>query len=388
MIGNVALKFRVMVACLLMAVMCAGAAQAEIITPSQYVMIMDHETGDVLYEKNADLPMKPASMAKMMTIYLIFKQIKDASLRLDDKFIVSEKAYRKGGSRTFLEIGSQVSVSDLLRGIIVQSGNDAAIVVAEGLAGTEEAFAEEMTLTATKLGMMNTAFGNATGWPDEITTTTARDLAILARAIITEFPELYKIFNEKSFTYNDIKQGNRNPLLYALDHADGLKTGHTEESGYGLTASAERDGQRIILVLNGLGSNKERKQESIRLMDLSFRTFRKFTIVEQFEVLANAPVNMGEQTTVPVTAEKAINRVMPRKDFVGITRRIELDPDISAPVAKGQQLGSIYLTIGDSIERFPLVAANAVEELPFYAKIGAFFKVLIFGHEAPVVGSE
>ena len=194
------------------------------------------------------------SLTMFRCTILIFKQIKDASLRLDDKFIVSEKAYRKGGSRTFLEIGSQVSVSDLLRGIIVQSGNDAAIVVAEGLAGTEEAFAEEMTLTATKLGMMNTAFGNATGSPDEITTTTARDLAILARAIITEFPELYKIFNEKSFTYNDIKQGNRNPLLYALDHADGLKTGHTEESGYGLTASAERDGQRIILVLNGLGS--------------------------------------------------------------------------------------------------------------------------------------
>ena len=247
-------------------------AKAEIITPAEFVMIMDYESGDILYEKNADMPMKPASMAKLMTTYLLFEQLQNGSMRLEDKFIVSEKAYRKGGSRMFVEIGSQVTISDLLRGIIVQSGNDAAIVVAEGLAGTENAFADEMTARAQSLGMVNTVFGNSTGWPDEKTTTTARDLAILAKAMIKNHPEFYGIYAEKSFTYNNIKQPNRNPLLHTVEGADGLKTGHTSESGYGLVGSAELNGQRIILVINGLTSVKDRKMESVRLMNLAFRT--------------------------------------------------------------------------------------------------------------------
>ena len=172
------------------AMMTTSSARAEIITPSEYVIIMDHASGDILYEKNADAPMKPASMAKMMTIYIVFKQLDEGSLKMDDKLIVSEKAYRKGGSRMVLEQGSQVTIRELLRGIIVQSGNDAAIVVAEGLAGTEDAFAEEMTLRAKELGMMNTVFGNSTGWPDDVTTTTARDLAILSQALIRDFPTI------------------------------------------------------------------------------------------------------------------------------------------------------------------------------------------------------
>ena len=379
MIGNVALKFRVMVACLLMAVMCAGAAQAEIITPSQYVMIMDHETGDVLYEKNADLPMKPASMAKMMTIYLIFKQIKDASLRLDDKFIVSEKAYRKGGSRTFLEISSQVSVSDLLRGIIVQSGNDAAIVVAEGLAGTEEAFAEEMTLTATKLGMMNTAFGNATGWPDEITTTTARDLAILARAIITEFPELYKIFNEKSFTYNDIKQGNRNPLLYALDHADGLKTGHTEESGYGLVGSALREGQRVVMVLNGMTSMKQRSSESRRLMDLMFREFRQYRFFDKGQAVDRAAVWLGSEARVDLVLEEPLHLVLSRTDRRRMKMSVQWNDPVPAPIKAGQKIGTLTLDFPDRTMSYDLTAAKDVAELGMFDRVGEALKFLIFG---------
>lgn len=379
-------RLKLVAAVVLVAFGMAAGARAEIITPSKFVMIMDHASGTVLYEKNADAPMKPASMAKLMTTYILFKQIKDGSLKMDDRFIVSEKAYRKGGSRTFLELGSQVTVEDLLRGIIVQSGNDAAIVVAEGLAGTEDAFAEEMTLTAGKLGMENTVFGNATGWPDAKTTTTARDLAILSRALITDFPELYKIFAEKSFTFNNIKQPNRNPLLYAMDEADGLKTGHTEESGYGLTASADRDGQRLIMVINGLTSMKERKQESIRLMNLAFRTFRTYTLLDQNEVLTDAPIIMGVEATVPATAGETLTRVMPRKDHDKIVRSIELMPEIKAPIAPGQRLGEIVLTMGDTVERYPLVAARAVDELPFYRKIGAFFHFLIFGNEALVSG--
>jgi D-alanyl-D-alanine carboxypeptidase (penicillin-binding protein 5/6) len=361
----------------------SAAAQADIITPSEFVMIMDYDTGRTLFEKNADTPMKPASMAKMMTIYLAFKQIKEGSLKLEDKFIVSEKAYRKGGSRTFVEVGKQVAVSDLLRGIIVQSGNDAAIVIAEGLAGTEDAFAEEMTLQAKKLGMENTVFGNSTGWPDDVTMTTARDLAILARSIIRDFPELYKIYSETSFTYNNIKQNNRNPLLYSLEYADGLKTGHTKESGYGLTASAMRDGMRIILVVNGLGSMKERRLESTRLMDLSFRLFQKYDLLKRDEIVLNAPVWMGEEESVPLAAPETFSVVLDRKTHANITRRTEIQDTINAPVAKGQQLGEVILTIDGKDERYPLLATRDIPQLPFHRRIGAFFRQLIFGVDAP-----
>jgi D-alanyl-D-alanine carboxypeptidase (penicillin-binding protein 5/6) len=371
------------VGCFVGLVLAVVSARADIITPSEYVMIMDYDTGKVLYEKNSDAPMKPASMAKLMTTYLAFKQIKEGSLKLDDKFIVSEKAYRKGGSRTFVEVGKQVSVSDLLRGVIVQSGNDAAIVIAEGLAGTEEAFAQEMTIQAGKLGMENTVFGNSTGWPDEVTMTTAHDLAILARSIIRDFPELYKIYSETSFTYNNIKQNNRNPLLYSLDYVDGLKTGHTNASGYGLTASAERDGMRIILVVNGLSSMKERRLESTRLMDLSFRLFQKYDLVKSDEVVVNAPVWLGEEESVPLSVEKTISAVLNRKTHANITRRMELPDTINAPVTKGQPLGEIILTIDGKDERFPLVATKDIAELPFHRRIGAFFKQLIFGVDAP-----
>ena len=356
-------------------------ARAEIITPSQYAVIMDFDTGKVLYSKNPDEPMKPASMAKMMTTYIMFSQISEGSLKLEDKFIVSEKAYRKGGSRMFVEIGSQVTVEDLLRGIIVQSGNDAAIVVAEGIAGTEEAFAEEMTATARKLGMHNTTFGNATGWPDPATTTTALDLAILARAMITNYPELYKIYAEKTFTYNGIKQGNRNPLLYALDAADGLKTGHTNESGYGLTASAVVDGQRIIMVINGLDSNADRKSESIRLMNLAFRIFRKYDLLVADAPLGKADVWMGVEQQVDAVAPETVSRVMDRKAHENMTMRVEINPDISAPLSRGAEIGEAIFMIEGKEERFPLVAAKDVGELPWHRKIGAFFSTIIFGSE-------
>ena len=358
-------------------------AKAEIITPAEFVMIMDYESGDILYEKNADMPMKPASMAKLMTTYLLFEQLQNGSMRLEDKFIVSEKAYRKGGSRMFVEIGSQVAISDLLRGIIVQSGNDAAIVVAEGLAGTENAFAEEMTARAQSLGMVNTVFGNSTGWPDEKTTTTARDLAILAKTMIKNHPEFYGIYAEKSFTYNNIKQPNRNPLLYTVEGADGLKTGHTSESGYGLVGSAELNGQRIILVINGLTSVKDRKMESVRLMNLAFRTFKKFELLTADKTVKDAPLWMGNEETVPLVSPVTVSRVITRKSHNTMTTRVVFPDEIKAPVTKGQEIGQIFINIDGIEEAYPLVAGKDIDQLPLHKRIGAFFKFLIFGADAP-----
>ncbi len=357
--------------------------KAEIITPAEYVMIMDYESGDILYEKNADMAMKPASMAKLMTTYLLFEQLQNGSMRLEDKFIVSEKAYKKGGSRMFVEIGSQVAISDLLRGIIVQSGNDAAIVVAEGLAGTENAFAEEMTARAQALGMVNTVFGNSTGWPDDVTTTTARDLAILAKAMIQNHPEFYGIYAEKSFTYNNIKQPNRNPLLYTVDGADGLKTGHTNESGYGLVGSAELNGQRIILVINGLTSVKERKMESVRLMNLAFRTFKRFELLTADATVKDVPLWMGEEETVPLVSPVTHSRVMTRKSHNSMTTRLDYPDEIKAPVTKGQEIGQIFIKIDGVETAYPLVAGKDIGQLPLHKRIGAFFKFLIFGADAP-----
>ena len=367
--------------------LAAPALAADITTPAKFALIMDHDSGVALYEKNADAPMKPASMAKVMTVYLLFRQLEEGGLGPDDTFVVSERAYRMGGSRSFLEIGSEVSVMDLLRGIIVQSGNDASVVVAEGLAGTEEAFAGEMTRVARQLGMVNTTFGNSSGWPDEATTTTARDLAILTQTIIDEFPDLYKLFAEREFTYNGIKQGNRNPLLYGLAGADGLKTGHTEESGYGLMASVIRNGQRVTLVMNGLGSNAERRSEGIRLVNTAFRVWQKRTILDENDILGNAAVNMGVEGSVPVASAAKVERVASRSEFDGLTRRLELDPNIDAPVAKGQELGHVVVQMGARVERHPVVATKAVEELPFFGKIWAFFYRLVFGHETPLPGT-
>ena len=367
--------------------LAATPLAANIATPSNFTVILDYDSGEVLFEKNADAPMKPASMAKMMTIYLLFREIGEGRLGMDDTLLVSERAYKMGGSRTFLEIDSQVTVADLLRGIIVQSGNDASVVVAEGLAGTEEAFAEEMTRTARTLGMSNTTFGNSTGWPDEATTTTARDLAILSRALIRDYPDLYPMFAEKEFSYNGIRQDNRNPLLFALNGADGLKTGHTEESGYGLAASVVRGDQRMILVLNGLTSTGERRSESIRLINLAFGTWQKHTLMEAGEVLGDVTVNMGVDGTVPVAAAAGVTKVVSRADRDAATKTLRLVAEINAPVEKGQELGEVILKVGDKTESYPVIATRAVEELPIHRKFYAYFYRLIFGHETPLPGA-
>ncbi|MBF0248539.1 MAG: D-alanyl-D-alanine carboxypeptidase, partial [Alphaproteobacteria bacterium] len=254
------------------ALLSAQGQASTLDTPASHVYLMDTRTNAVLLNKSGNDLMAPASMSKLMTLFMVFERLQDGRLSLDDKFTVSENAWAKGGAKTggstmFLEPGMRVRVEDLIRGIIVQSGNDACIVIAEALSGTEDAFAQEMTERARELGMTDSTFRNSTGWPNPDHRVTAHDLAILAKLTVEKFPTYYSYYSEKEFTFNGIRQSNRNPLIYKDMGADGLKTGHTEESGYGLTASAERQGRRLVLVVNGLESQKMRSTESERLLD-------------------------------------------------------------------------------------------------------------------------
>ena len=364
------------------------ATAAEILTPAKQAYITDFESGKVLFAKDAEVPMKPASMAKIMTVFIVFQRVADGSLQLDDKFLVSEKAWRKGGSRSFVEVGSRVSVSDLLHGVIVQSGNDAAIVLAEGIAGTEQAFAEEMNFWAEKLGMKQTNFRNATGWPDPDLQTSAKDLNILTTELIKRFPvdsypDLYPIFAKREFTYNKISQPNRNPLVYGTKGADGLKTGHTEESGYGLVGSAVRDGQRVVMVLNGMDSMKQRSTESRRLIDLIFREYKSYEFFKQGQPVDQANVWLGTAPQVDLVLDAPLKMVLSRKDRQAMEISLQwLDP-VPAPIRAGEQIGTLVVTLPDEVTKMPLRAAQNVDTLGLFNRIGAAVKYLIFGASMP-----
>ena len=377
-------KFLTLIALLCCALPITANAQDNVQSVAKYAYITDYNSGRVLMNKAGNEAMKPASMAKIMTTYLAFERIADGTLSLDDTFVVSEKAWKKGGSRMFLDPGSTVSVRDLLKGIIVQSGNDAAIVMAEGLSGSEDAFADEMNDKARELGMYNTVFRNATGWPDPDLTTTAHDLNVLATALIKnfpadKFPELYPMFKIKNFTYNDIKQGNRNPLIYKEESADGLKTGHTEESGYGLVGSALRGNQRIIMVLNGMASKNERAQESRRLMDFMFREFKQYEFFDKDQEVETANVWLGNRPTIKLLADQDVYKTMSRKERRDLKVSLNWEDPVPAPITKGQQIGTITLTYEDKREEYPLVSAEDVAALGFFDRITEAVKYLIFG---------
>ena len=360
------------------------ASAAEILTPAKQAYITDFESGKVLFSKDAEVPMKPASMAKIMTVFIVFQRVTDGSLQLDDKFLVSEKAWRKGGSRSFVEVGSRVSVSDLLHGVVVQSGNDAAIVLAEGIAGTEQAFAEEMNFWAEKLGMTQTNFRNATGWPDPDLQTSAKDLNILTTELIKRFPvdrypDLYPIFAKREFTFNKISQPNRNPLVYGTKGADGLKTGHTEESGYGLVGSAVRDGQRVVMVLNGMDSMKQRSTESRRLIDLIFREYKSYEFFKQGQPVDQANVWLGTAPQVDLVLDAPLKMLLSRKERQAMEISLQwLDP-VPAPIRAGDQIGTLVVTLPDKVTKMPLRAAQNVDTLGLFNRIGAAVKYLIFG---------
>ena len=381
------MRFCVAIGAALLSFMTSGAAiskAAEIDSSAEFAFVTDFGSGKVLMEKQPDALMKPASMAKIMTVYIAFERIADGSLSLDDTFLISEKAWRKGGSKTFVEVGKEVSVRDLLYGVVVQSGNDAAIAIAEGISGTEEGFAEEMNYVARKLGMENTVFRNSTGWPHLEQHTTARDLNILATAMIREFPankypELYPMFAEKDFTYNGIKQGNRNPLVYGTQGADGLKTGHTTESGYGLVGSAHRDGQRVVMVLNGMKSMKQRSSESRRLIDLMFREFKLYRFYDKGQPVDRANVWLGTKNKIDLVLEEPLHLVMARSDRRKIKVSVNWNDPVLAPITAGQAIGMLVLELPSGKTTYPLLAAENVDGLGMFDRVGEALKYLIFG---------
>ena len=265
-------------------------------TTASQAIIYDYETKTVIFEKNSKELVSPSSMSKIMTIYYLFKKLKDGEIKLTDEFKVSKKAWKKGGSKMFVNVGESVKVEDLIRGIIVQSGNDACIVVAEAISGSEELFAEELNLLGQEIGLKNSNFTNSTGWPDPEHLMTVEDLLTLTIRTIEDFPEYYHYYAEKEFTYSNIKQNNRNPLLYSNIVSDGLKTGHTSLGGYGIVVSIKQNNRRIILVLNGLKSSKERAKESERLSKITINQYFNYLISEEDKIIKNLNVWGGKKS--------------------------------------------------------------------------------------------
>jgi D-alanyl-D-alanine carboxypeptidase (penicillin-binding protein 5/6) len=358
-----------------------GAAAEPIATNAKHLYIVDFQTGSVLYDKMGDERLGPASMSKLMTIYMLFDAMKRGDVTLTDTFHVSQKAWAMQGSKMFVDIDSDVKVEDLIRGMIIQSGNDACIVVAEGLAGSEEAFAERMNKKAREIGLTNSNFTNSTGWPDPDHYMTAKDIAVLSQRLITDFPDYYPYFAEKEFVWNGIKQGNRNPLLYRTGSGvDGLKTGHTEEAGFGISVSAVREGRRIIMVVHGLTGMQERADEAGQLLDWAFRETGNYTVASRGAVLADAPVEYGGSKTVPLTVSQDLILTLPKGDREKVTAKAVVPTPIVAPLAAGQELGKLMVTVPNMPDfTYPLVAAQDVPEIDLAGRIFTNLNRLVFG---------
>ncbi len=325
--------------------------------------LVDFDSGRVLAEKDPDEAVEPASITKLMTAYLVDKAIADGDISLDEMVTISEKAWRMKGSKMFVEVGKEVSVEDLLKGLIIQSGNDASVALAEHIAGSESAFAGYMNHQAKLLGMTSTNYVNATGWPDENHYSSARDIAILTRTIIDEFPESYRLYKEREYTFNKIRQFNRNRLLWRDDSVDGVKTGHTEAAGYCLVASAERDEMRLISVVLGTKSDKARTQSSQSLLNYGFRYFETHKLYRDDEVLKMARIWYGDQEQVSLGVGKDIFITIPRGRYRELDASMEVDAEISAPIKRGQSLGQVDIKLdGESILTESIVAMQAVDE--------------------------
>ena len=365
-------------------------SQIGIPTLAQYAFMVDPQTSTVLLFKDADKPMHPSSMAKMMTVYLVFEELAAGRLKLDTKFQVSEKAWRmsRQGSTMYVgDPGSEVTVEDLIKGMIVLSGNDACIVVAEGIAGSEEAFAERMNKKAKELGMTGTVFKNASGWPAEGQMTTAKDLALLAWHEINDFPKYYHYYSITNWTHSNIKQDNRNLLLKQTPGVDGLKTGHTEEGGFGQTVSAVRDGRRLILVVNGLAMGMKqheggaiRARETIRLLEWGFRDFTNTTLFKAGDTVAEAPVWLGAQDKVALVSPRSIQMTLPTGQSASPRVVAKFDGPLPAPITKGAKLGSAAVTMPDGrVIEYPLEAGADVPRAGFVGRMFSLARHYLLG---------
>ena len=354
--------------------LCASAFAQLTETKAGQAILVDHQTGTVLFAKEADMPIPPASLAKLMTMEVVFSRLESGRLSLDDEFTVSEDAWRRGGeasggSTMFLRPRSRVQVRDLIRGVIVQSGNDAAIVLAENIAGDEPTFARLMNERAEAIGMTGSTFRNATGLPDDEQRVTLRDMVVLARHLFDTYPEFYAIYSERSFEWNRIEQPNRNPLLSAGLGADGLKTGYTEESGYAIVGSAEQEGRRLFLALSGLESSRDRATEASSLLRWGFRSFEPAQLLDANEPVGEVRLYGGTSPTVKVTSGAPVIVFLPIAGRDELTAEIVYDGPIPAPVAKGDQIARLRVRRGDTVtQESPLVAAESVERGPIYLR--------------------
>ena len=365
-------------AVLWLAALAGPAAALPQSTPAEAAIVLDMTSGAVLLEKNSDEPLPPASMSKLMTLDVVFEALKSGRLSLEDEFRVSAKASDMGGSKMFIREGERVSVEDLVRGVVVQSGNDAAVALAEALSGTEETFATLLNTRAEALGLDDSSFANATGWPHPDHRMSVRDLATLAERIITEFPEYYTYFQERSFTWDGIEQDNRNPLLELGLGVDGLKTGHTQAAGYGLVASARREDRRVIVVVTGLDSAAQRKQEAERLIDWAFRAFETRRLYEGGKALVEVPVWIGQSGSVAAAPARDVVVTLPFGTGTGPKLSARYRAPVPAPVEKGAELGRLTIEVeGMAPVEVPLLATGAVARGGFLARIEAATEIIL-----------
>lgn len=356
------------VAAVLAFLVSAALAQVEFESRAKFAILMDFDSGTVLYQKNADAPMEPASMAKLMTIAVVFNRLKSGQLNLTDEFFISEKAWREGGassggSTMFAELNSKVSVENLIKSVIIQSGNDASIALAEGIGGTEVSFVRVMNELAADIGLDKSNFENSTGLPDENMKVTARDLANLGRYIIKNFPEYYAYFSQDSFEWNKINQRNRNTLLEDGIGVDGLKTGHTEAAGYGIVASTTEGGRRLVAVLHGMKSKSERREEARKLITWGTRTFEKLETFKEGEIVGELAVYGGEIPNVGLVGDGAIDLYVPKGSRRCLSARIVYQGPIMPPVDRGQHLADLHVYCGENlIQKQPLYAIDTVAQ--------------------------
>ena len=349
-------------------------------TKAEQAIVMDFDTNEILFEKNSNLKTPPASMTKIMTVYAAFDRLKNTDLSIENECIVSAKAYKMGGSRTFLEIDDKVSIDELLKGIIIQSGNDASVALAECLAGTEDDFAKLMNVYAKRLGMLNTNFLNSSGWQVDNHYSTVYDLALLSNAVIREFPYLYLYFSDKEFTYNDIKQPNRNKLLSSVQGADGLKTGFTRASGWGIAATAKRDSRRITAVINGTNSSRSRLNEASNLINWAFSQTSQKLLVDENQVIVEVDVWLGNKPRINLVSSKKIVSTLSFDQIQLIKSSLEYKRPIEAPIKKGEVYGKLIIDIdGKPNIEVELIAENNIGSVNPISKVFAAMKYLIFG---------